>query len=309
MIVVIWFLLCLGALLLMLLAAGLFVKGRNREQQDAVMSRFASGAGDQVRDDAPKKQSQNPIKRYVLRRQQQAGFSAESNFLSVTLIVLVVVSLLISISAGAVAGLMTAVAGLLLIHVYLLNRSSRRQRILCSQLPDFMDRLLRPLIAGNTIDEAFAIATRESPEPIRGLFMSVARQLRFGAPLEDALAQTAEVHDLTDLHALAMATRVHRQYGGSIRNMIKSLISMARSRETSAQELRALTAETRMSAWVLVAVPVAITVFILLRNPEYYSAMWSSLTGRSVLLAGFGMQFLGAIVIWRMMRKTVELQG
>jgi len=88
--------------------------------------------------------------------------------------------------------------------------------------------------------------------------------------------------------------------------MVKSLTEMARSRETSAQELRALTAETRMSAWVLVAVPLGITAFILLNNHEYYSAMWSSMTGRTVLLAGFGMQFLGAVVIWRMMQSTME---
>ncbi|MGB1582010.1 MAG: type II secretion system F family protein, partial [Nevskiales bacterium] len=198
---------------------------------------------------------------------------------------------------------------LLLMQIYLLHRSSKRHKTLSLQLPDFMDRLLRPLIAGNTIEESFAIATRESPEPIRGLFLSVARQVRFGAPLEEAVSKVATVHELTDLHALAMATKVHRRYGGSIRKMVKSLMHMARSRETSAQELRALTAETRMSAWVLVTIPLAITAFILVRNPDYYDAMWTSSTGRIVLISGFALQFLGAIVIWRMMRSAGEAKA
>lgn len=308
MIAVIWFLICVATLALCLLAAGLYLKAQNRERQDVVYGRLSvHNAENDLQQPAGRAQSRYSVIRGLQKRLFQAGFEPSEQVIGFWLLALAVTGGLLMLALGLLLGALVFGSGLIIVHLVLMQRANQRYRRLSMQLPDFMDRLLRPLIAGNTIDESFAIATRESPEPIRGLFLGVARQVRFGAPMEEALAQFASLHDLPDLHALAMATRVHRRYGGSIRKMVKSLIHMARSRETSAQELRALTAETRMSAWVLVAVPLVITSFILLRNPEYYSAMWSTFTGRGVLLAGFAMQFLGAVVIWRMMRSTAEM--
>jgi tight adherence protein B len=132
----------------------------------------------------------------------------------------------------------------------------------------------------------------------------VARQVRLGAPIEDALAQAAELLDLPDLKVLAMTARVNRRYGGSIRNMIKSLVQVIRGRDTAARELRALTAETRFSALLLFMIPLGITVFILLRNPAFYNDMWSDNLGRLLLFTAAGLQLLGGLVIWRMLRTT-----
>ncbi len=101
-----------------------------------------------------------------------------------------------------------------------------------------------------------------------------------------------------------MSARVNRRYGGSIRNMIKSLVQVIRARGTAARELRALTAETRFSALLLFLIPLAITLFILLRNPAFYNDMWSDGLGRLLLLAAAGLQLLGGLIIWRMLRAT-----
>lgn len=306
MMIFIWFLMCMTAVGLLLLALGFFLKGRNRQAQDLVFQRLNVQDSGDLNPGRIQDQVSNPLLRAIQYRFLQAGLDASPSSIMLSIPVFLGLSFLLCLSIGWLAGLLIAAAVLLIGHLFLLQRSATRLKAITTQLPDFMDRLLRPLIAGNTLEEAFAIATRESPDPVHSLFMTVARQVRYGAPLEDALERVANVHELTDLHALAMASRVHRKYGGSIRQMVKSLIHMTRSRETAAQELRALTAETRLSAWLLVAIPVSITAFILVRNPEYYNAMWSSPAGRMILIAGFVLQFIGAVVIWRMMRTSAE---
>jgi tight adherence protein B len=103
-----------------------------------------------------------------------------------------------------------------------------------------------------------------------------------------------------------MSARVNRRYGGSIRNMIKSLVQVIRSRDTAARELRALTAETRFSALLLFLIPVGITLFILLRSPVFYDDMWNDGFGRLLLFAAAALQLLGGLIIWRMLRATEE---
>lgn len=300
-----WFVLCLASIGLLMATVALYRRGTQREEQDRVYARLASRDSGQA-GDINLEPIRNPVIAAISRRMIQAGYAGRPVTIYMGLSGLAVLGLTVGWAFGPAMAAFIVIVLALAAHLLLLQRSARRHRALMLQLPDFMDRLLHPLIAGNTIEESFVVATRESPMPVRELFLSVARQVRFGAPLEDALTRMAGLYDLTDLHALAMAVKVHRRYGGSIRQMVKSLMYMARSRETAAQELRALTAETRMSAWLLVAIPVGITCFILLRNPEYYSAMWSHGTGRAILCAGFALQLLGAAVIWRMMRRSLE---
>ncbi len=306
MMFVIWFALCLVAVFMVILAIGLFLKGQNRQKEDAVFSRLKLQDVEEVSRQGAGSESNNPVVRWIARRLVQAGYEPNESGILISSGSLAVFASLLFLAFGPVLASLTVISLLLIAQIFLMQRAARRHKQLMLQLPDFLDRLLRPLIAGNTIEESFAIATRESPEPIRSLFLGVARQVRLGAPLEEAISRIAVLHELADLHALAMATQVHRRYGGSIRKMVKSLIHLARSRETSAQELRALTAETRMSAWVLVAIPVGITTFILLRNPDYYTTMWSTSVGRGVLIFGFVLQLAGAFVIWRMMRNTAQ---
>jgi tight adherence protein B len=205
---------------------------------------------------------------------------------------------------GFLLGLMVVGFALVAILLVLQQMAGSRQRQIVSQLPEFLEHVLRALIAGNTLEEAFAESARESAEPLRGLFLGVARQVRLGAPIEDTLSQIADVHDLPDIRVLAMSARVNRRYGGSIRNMIKSLVQVIRARGTAARELRALTAETRFSALLLFMIPLAITLFILVRNPALYNDMWNDGLGRMLLFGAAGLQCLGGLIIWRMLRST-----
>ena len=122
----------------------------------------------------------------------------------------------------------------------------------------------------------------------------------------DGMREAAQVHRLRDLQVIALAASINRRYGGSLRTIFRSLIQAIRSRESAQRELRALTAETRFSAMVLGLIPVGLTLYILLQNPQYYADMWADASGRATLIFSVVLQVSGIFVIWRMMRSTEE---
>lgn len=186
------------------------------------------------------------------------------------------------------------------------QRAARRRAKIVEQLPGFLEAGLRVLQAGNTLEEAMTTAAGESPEPLKPLFLSVGRQVRLGAPLDQVLAETAEIHRIRDIKVIALAASINRKYGGSLRNVFRSLIAAIRSRDAAARELRALTAETRFSALVLAIIPAFLTVYIYLQNRTYYSQMWESMGGRITLIVAVALQVAGVVVIYRMMSATED---
>ena len=178
--------------------------------------------------------------------------------------------------------------------------------LILGQLPAFLESVTRILAAGNTLEVALGQAARESPEPLRSLFIRVGRQVRLGAAVEEVLAEAAEIHRIRDLQVIALAASINRRYGGSLRSVLRSLVQAIRSRDTAQRELRALTAETRFSAMVLAVIPVGLSLYILLQNPGYYAQMWDSTGGRWTLIASVMLQLSGVLVIWRMMQSTED---
>jgi tight adherence protein B len=222
------------------------------------------------------------------------------------LLVIVVLATVAVLVLGVFGGI-SAIAILLALGWAWLNRQGalRRARIV-EQLPAFIEGVIRVLGAGNTLDEAISAAARECTDPIRPLFLSVGRQVRLGAPIEAVLMETAEIHQLRDLKVLALAAAINRKYGGSLRNLLRSLIHAVRARDSAARELRALTAETRFSAFVLSVIPVGLMIYIFAQNPDYYRNMWLDSVGRWLLVGSVLLQVAGVLVIYRMMRSTEE---
>lgn len=294
----------LVALALGFWALVIYMQARRRGVQDEVLARLQFGLGEPESAWSSEAQVRNPLLRWACHRLWQAGLDLPASQVAGLFLALPVVALLVLMAFGIAVGGVLLVVLSIGIGLILGQIAGRRRTQIVRQLPDFLEHALRALMAGNTLEESFAEAAAESPEPLRTLFLGVSRQVRFGAPIEEALAQAADVHDLVDLRVLAMAARVNRRYGGSIRNMIRSLVQVIRARGTAARELRALTAETRFSAMMLFAIPLGITSFILLRNPGFYGDMWDDGTGRALLLAAAALQAAGGVLIWRMLRAT-----
>lgn len=246
----------------------------------------------------------NPLLRFVTDLLTRSGVELEPERVGQGLLIAAAAAPLLLIVLGPLAGLLAIGLAVVSVLGVLSRNANRRRAKIVEQLPSFLESVMRVLSAGNTLEESLGAAARDSPEPIRPLFISIGRQVRLGAPVEAVLAEAGEVHRLRDLKVMALAAAINRKYGGSLRGVIKSLISTIRSRDSAARELRALTAETRFSALVLGIIPVTLSLYIFSQNKDYYASMWADGSGRIFLIVSVLMQIVGVGVLWRMMNST-----
>lgn len=287
------------------LAIWLFVYADRRDQQEEMLLRLKAG-------DAPggasfrtlESRLRNPVLRAACHLVWRTGSALKPETVKKILWILAAMVPLTLMLFGWALGLAVTAGALALGVAVLRHRAARRRALIGQQLPGFLEAAMRVLQVGNTMEESIATAAVDSPEPLRPLFQSVGRQVRLGAPLDQVLAETAEIHGIRSIKVVALAAAINRKYGGSLRNMFRSLIGTIRARDSAVRELRALTAETRFSAVVLAVIPIVLTAVIFFQNRNYYDAMWESTGGRLTLMFGILMQVAGVIVIYRMMKAT-----
>jgi tight adherence protein B len=295
------------ALAMAALAIGMFVYADLRTRRDEVNLRLRAGdtpdaAVRGVRDT----QLRNPVLRGACHVLWRSGLEVAPETVEKMLWVLFAMVPLGMFILGPFNG--AIVLGFVAAFGYglLRQRAARRRALIVSQLPAFLEAGLRVLQAGNTLEESLATAAMESPDPLRPLFQSVGRQVRLGAQLDQVLSEMAEIHRIRDIKVIALAASINRRYGGSLRNVFRSLIAAIRSRDAAARELRALTAETRFSAVVLAVIPAMLTMYIYFQNQDYYTAMWANTGGRIALILGVALQVIGVVFIYRMMSATED---
>lgn len=295
------------ALVMSGLAMWMLMYADRRTRQDEMTLRLRAGEeADAAVKSTREALLRNPFVRWACHIVWRAGAETEPATVVKLLWILVAMVPITLLIFGAFGG--SIVMSLVLAFAYgvLRRQAAKRRAKIVEQLPAFLEAGLRVLQAGNTLEESLASAAAESAEPLRPLFQSVGRQVRLGAPLDQVLGETAEIHGIRDIKVIALAASINRRYGGSLRNMFRSLISAIRARDTAARELRALTAETRFSALVLAIIPAFLTVYIYLQNREYYSQMWASTGGRITLIMAVALQVIGVILIYRMMASTED---
>ncbi|TXH03909.1 MAG: hypothetical protein E6R07_10895 [Nevskiaceae bacterium] len=297
-------------LLLIIGAAVVFIRVRSRESQNDALLRIRALGGDEVAaiSSLPTREQQikNPVLRWLCHFLWRSGSEVEVATVQKIIWALLIAMPLVFLLLGWFAGAFVIGVALVVGFILLTRQASVRRAKIIEQMPTFLESAVRVLAAGNTLEESLASAARESPDPLRTLFISITRQVRLGAPIENVLMETGEIHKLADIRVMALASAVNRKYGGSLKNILRSLIQAIRSRDMAMRELRALTAETRFSAMVLAILPILLTSYILIQNRVYYANIWEDHTTRWVLIGSAILQVLGILVIWRMMKSTTD---
>lgn len=302
-------LIVLGAVLLLGVAVWLFLQARDQEYQSDVKMRLRVSGADEAAISQGSATIRNPVLRWICHLFWRTGSEIRPEAVVRLLLGVVVVTVLLTVIAGPFIVLPVTGIVLTLVYMLLIQRAVWRRVKIVEQLPSYLENVIRVLAAGNTLDEALNQAAREAPDPIRPLFASIGRQVRLGAPLEQVLSEAGEIHRLRDLKVMALAASINRKYGGSMRGVLKSLIVVIRQRSSAAQELRALTAETRFSAKMLAFINVALFAWMYISNPKYYAVMIDDSTGL-LLLAGSGaMLLLGFVAMWRMLKGIDESES
>jgi tight adherence protein B len=190
---------------------------------------------------------------------------------------------------------------------YVLVRRARTARLLKieGQLPEAADFLSRAMRAGHSFTNVLQMVGGEMPEPISSEFRMVHEEMNYGVPMNEALYNLAERVPLTDLRYLVIAVLIQRESGGNLAEILGSIALIIRERLKLVAKVRVLSAEGRMSAWILGSLPFAMAGVMLVINPAYISMMWTHPTGVKMLWIGGGLMLVGAVVIRRLVQIRI----
>ncbi|MCC8391172.1 type II secretion system F family protein [Paraburkholderia sp. MMS20-SJTR3] len=181
-------------------------------------------------------------------------------------------------------------------------RAAKRRQQIVRQLPLFLDGIVRLITLGNSVPAAFQAALQSTEAPLRDCLDYVSRMLRTGVEIDRALSQVAAIYGVRELELVGAVLRLSVKYGGRADVMLDRMASFMRDLEQAERELVAMSAETRLSSWVLAMLPVGIGGFLILSNPKYFASMWFDPSGRQLVYLAFGLQLVGAYLLYRMTR-------
>ncbi len=200
--------------------------------------------------------------------------------------------------------MLVAVLGLCLPWVLL--RRARAQRLLRieQQLPDAADFIARALRAGHSFNNVLQIVGNELPEPLSGEFRIAREEINYGVPMNEALHGMAERIPLTDLRYLIIAVLIQRESGGNLAEILGNISQIIRARLKLVAHVRVLSAEGRMSAWILSLLPFAVLGLMLLTNLQYVSMLWTDPVGRRMLWFCTVLLVIG--IFW--LRKIIRIR-
>jgi tight adherence protein B len=202
---------------------------------------------------------------------------------------------------GAVLALSLPVGVRIAIRV----RVDRERRAFDEQLPDNLQVVASAMRAGHTFVGALAIVADDAPEPSRRELRRVLSDEQLGIPLVDALNGVTKRMNSRDFEHVALIAALQRETGGNTAEVIDSITETIRERLDLRRLVRTLTAQGRLSGWVVSALPVALLVGVSLINPHYMHPLFHRAAGVIALGLAAGMLVTGFLVIRRIVDINV----
>jgi tight adherence protein B len=181
-----------------------------------------------------------------------------------------------------------------------LNRRGDRLR---EQLPDVLTIMASSLRAGHSFLQALDTVAREIPAPANVEFQRLVAEIRLGRSADDALEALADRVGSPDFRWAVLAVNIQREVGGNLAEILDNVSDTLRERAMMRRQIKVLTAEGRLSAWVLAILPFAIALYMFAVNPEYISLLFSTQVGLFMLGVAGVLMVLG--ILW--MRKIVDI--
>ena len=208
---------------------------------------------------------------------------------------------------GIVAGPKGAALGALLGIIpwmQIRSKASQRNIRLSEQLPDALDLLSRSLQAGHGIADAMRMVAMEMPLPISGEFGRVYEENNLGRDFRECMTEMAlrNPHNF-DLRLVVSATLLQRETGGNLIEIFTNIAATIRARFIFKGKVRALTAEARMSATILGALPFVVSGALMFLRPDYLKPLFTEPAGQSILVV-CGLLFISGITVMRTLAQV-----
>jgi tight adherence protein B len=181
----------------------------------------------------------------------------------------------------------------------------KRLNLFEERFPDALDMLGRAVRAGHSFTSAIELIGQESPEPVSSEFAITFEEQNYGIPVRDALEHLADRVPLLDVRFLVTALIVQKESGGNLAEIVDQLARVIRERFRIYRDVKTKTALGRLTAGILIALPLAMLGMMMVVNPDYETILIHDPKGPMILAIAATMQLIGALLLWRIV--TIEV--
>lgn len=188
--------------------------------------------------------------------------------------------------------------------MYMRRKAAARLRKFEEQFPDCLDFIARSMRAGHAFSVSLDLVHREYGEPLASEMRRAFEEQNLGQPLEIVLRKLAQRMPSMDVHFFASAVLMQKRTGGNLAELLERLAQLIRERFKLRARVRAISAMGVMSGRVLASIPAVVAGLMLVLNPTYIRFFVNDPVGRMLLAGSLGMQFIGFLVI----RKIVHIE-
>ncbi|MFN8178907.1 MAG: type II secretion system F family protein [bacterium] len=202
-------------------------------------------------------------------------------------------------------GVPAALAAAALPFAWIWHRKTKRVQRFERQFPDALEILTGALRSGLALTGAIQVVAEECSDPVSTEFTILFEQTRLGVDMRDALRSMADRVDSKELRLFVIAVLLQRETGGNLAEVLDGAAQVIRERLRILGDVRALTAQARLSAGILSLLPVSLAVFILATAPDYLRVLIRESAGRWMLASAAGMQLLGFLIMRRIAKIKV----
>ena len=192
----------------------------------------------------------------------------------------------------------------LVVRIGLGVMAGRRRTAFADQLDDSLQLIASSLRAGHSMLQALASVAREAEQPTSVEFARIINETRVGRQLSDSLDETAARMQSEDFTWVTQAIAINREAGGNLAEVLDGVANTIRERNQIRRQVKALSAEGKLSAYVLMALPFGIAGFLMFSNPAYMAKFTQSLFGYGLIGASVVLLVIGGL--W--LRKVVSFK-
>jgi len=251
--------------------------------------------------------AQFPSGQVLLEWIEQSGSKISSSNLLLRAFALGLIGFLVIYSmmhmAAYAAATFVLLALLPIIQVY--HERGKRLTKFEEQLPDALDNMTRALRAGHSFSEALGLVGEELEGPVPEEFRRAYSDINYGMNLELVFLEMLRRVPSVSLQALTTAVLIQRQVGGNTAEILSKIAEVVRGRFRFKRKVKTLTAEGRMSGWVLAMVPFALAAMLMVVVPGYLEELTITETGRNLVMTGLILELIGIIWIRRLLKMDV----
>jgi tight adherence protein B len=184
-------------------------------------------------------------------------------------------------------------------------KRKRRLRKFEEHFPEALDLLGRAVRAGHAFTTGLEMISKECAEPLAGEFRTAFEEQNFGLPLRDALLNLTERVPLIDVRFFVTALLIQKETGGNLAEILDGLSRVIRDRFRIYREVQVRTAQGRLTAGILIALPIIMMIVLTALNPKYMAVLFTDPKGPVLLGIAAGLQAIGSAILWKIIHFEV----